>query len=103
MHPRLVWEGDDMTERSRVLGASLLGSVIGGAIGYLYFTADGRRLLDELEPRLDQFVVEFHKLRRTLAKAREAAVEGWRSLNELAKEHPRSGNWPAESRQRTPF
>jgi gas vesicle protein len=90
-----------MSERSRVLGATLIGSAIGGAIGYLYFTDDGRRLRNELEPKLDQLAAEFRKLRRTLSKAQEVAIEGWRSVNELTSERPSSGRWPAESRQRT--
>jgi gas vesicle protein len=93
-----------MSERSRVLGASLLGAVIGGAIGYLYLTDNGRRFRVEMEPKLDQFAAEFRRLKRTLSTAQEVAADGWRTLSEMAGDRPRSAAWPAEQqRQRTPF
>ena len=73
-----------MDERSRVLMATLLGAVIGGAWGWLYLTENGRRVRDQIEPRLDDFVSELTRVRGTVEKARTAADEGWRSLNEVA-------------------
>ncbi len=98
-----------MNERSRVVAASLAGAVIGGVIGFLYMTERGRRMRDEIEPRLDDFVQEIRKLRTTVSKAQAVANEGWRSLNELIGEHPRggqqqwSGNKPAQGQQSSPF
>ena len=82
-----------MSEQSRVFAASFAGAAIGGLIGYLYFTASGRRMRDQFEPRLDDFVQEIRKLRSTLNKAQAVANEGWRSLNELIGEHPRGSQW----------
>jgi hypothetical protein len=70
-------------ERSRVLLATVLGAVAGGAWGYLYLTQDGRRVRSQIEPKLDDFIHELGKIRGTVAKARTAADEGWRSLNEI--------------------
>ncbi len=72
-----------MNERSRVLGAALLGAALGGMVGYLYLTASGRRLIEQLEPRLDDFANELRRLRRTIGKAQVVASEGWRSLTDV--------------------
>lgn len=72
-----------MDERSRVLMATVLGAVAGGVYGWLYMTENGRRVRDQIEPKLDDFVSEITKVRGTVDKARSAASEGWRSLNEV--------------------
>ena len=84
-----------MDERSRVLMATLLGAVIGGAWGWLYLTENGRRVRDQIEPRLDDFVSELTRVRGTVEKARTAADEGWRSLNEVTAAAS-GGRWPAQ-------
>jgi hypothetical protein len=71
-------------ERSRVLMATFLGAVVGGVWGWLYMTEAGRRVRDQIEPKLDDFMNELTRVRGTVDKARSAANEGWRSLNELA-------------------
>lgn len=71
-------------ERSRVLMATMLGAVAGGVWGWLYMTEGGRRVRDQIEPKLDDFMNEVSRLRGTVEKARTAANEGWRSLNEVA-------------------
>jgi len=92
-----------MNDQSRVLVATLAGAAIGAAVGYLYLTAGGRRLRDELEPRLDEVGREIRRLRRTVTKAQEVASEGWRSLNELIGERERPVRLSAQSRQSSPF
>ena len=77
-------EGGVVDERSRVLMATLLGAVAGGVYGWLYLTENGRRVRDQIEPKLDDFVGELTRVRGTVEKARSAASEGWRSLNEVA-------------------
>lgn len=88
-----------MSEQSRVVAASLAGAAIGAVVGYLYMTQSGRSLRDQFEPRLDDFVQEIRKLRTTISKAQAVANEGWRSLNELIGEHPRSGEWSQQQPQ----
>jgi hypothetical protein len=85
-------------ERSRVLMATFLGAVVGGAWGWLYMTESGRRVRDQIEPRLDDFMHEVARVRGTVDKARSAANEGWRSLNEMAGGAPGGsggGRWSA--------
>jgi hypothetical protein len=47
-------------------------------------TDNGRRVRDQIEPKLDAFMNELTRMRGTVEKARSAANEGWRSLNEVA-------------------
>lgn len=70
-------------DRSRVLLSALVGAVAGGVLGYLYLTEGGRRLRAQIEPKLDDFMSEMHRMRGTIQKARAAADEGWRSLSDL--------------------
>ena len=72
-----------MDERSKVLMATFLGAAAGGVYGWLYLTESGRRVRDQIEPKLDDFVSELTRVRGTVEKARSAANEGWRSLNEV--------------------
>ena len=69
-----------MDERSRVLMATFLGAVIGGAWGWLYMTERGRRVRDQIEPKLDDFMKELTRMRGTVDKARSAANEGFQGL-----------------------
>ncbi len=91
-----------MTDQSRVFVATLAGAAIGGLVGYLYLTTSGRRVRDELEPRLDEVAQEIRRLRSTVTKAQAVASEGWRSLNELIGERS-PGQLGGTSRQSSPF
>ena len=82
-----------MDERSRVLLATCLGAVAGGVWGWLYMTESGRRVRDQIEPKLDDFLREIHHVRGTVEKARSVASEGWRSLNDVAG--GAQGRWSA--------
>ncbi len=84
-----------MDERSRVLAATLVGAVAGGLWGWLYLTDGGRRVRQEIEPRLDDFMNELTRVRGTVDKARTAATEGWRSLNEVVAGAQSGGRWSA--------
>ena len=92
-----------MNERCRVLAASVAGAALGGLVGYLYFTANGRRMREQIEPRLDEIASELGRLRTTVQKAQAVASEGWRSLSELVGEPRRPREWQAPSRQPSPF
>lgn len=84
-----------MDERSRVLMATLTGAVIGGVWGWLYLTESGRRVRDQLEPKLDDFINELTRVRGTVDKAKSAASEGLRSLNEITGSQGSGGRWSA--------
>lgn len=80
-----------MDDRSRVLLAAVVGAAVGAAWGYLYLTAAGVRLRAQMEPKLDDFMVELRRMRGTIEKARAAADEGWRSLGDLTGSQGRGG------------
>ena len=82
-----------MDERARVLTATFIGAVVGGVWGWLYLTESGRRVRDQIEPRLEDFLSELTRVRGTVEKARTAANEGWRSLNEMTGAG--AGRWSA--------
>jgi len=46
---------------------ALAGAAAGGAVGYLFFTREGQRLREDLEPRLVELVTEFEKARSMMA------------------------------------
>lgn len=80
-------------ERSRVLLATCLGAVVGGVWGWLYMTENGRRVRDQIEPKLDDWMHELTRVRGTVEKARSVASEGWRSLNDVTG--AAQGRWSA--------
>lgn len=82
-----------MDERSRVVLTTVLGAVAGGVWGWLYLTANGRHVREQINPKLDDFIRELQRLRGTVQKAKTAANEGWRSLNEITGGE--SGRWSA--------
>ena len=84
-----------MDERSRVLLATLIGAAAGGVRGWLYLTNGGRHVRSQIEPKLDDFIRELHNVRGTMEKARTAANEGWRSLNDVAGSTGAKGRWSA--------
>ena len=84
---------ETVDERSRVLAATLIGAVAGGVWGWLYMTENGRRVRDQIEPKLDDFVNEIGRIRGTVEKARTAANEGLRSLNDVTG--GAQGRWSA--------
>ena len=80
-----------MSDRSRVVAASIVGAVVGGVAGYLLFTRRGRRMRAELEPALDHVARELMNARGTALAAAGVAVEAWRLFNEISGErHGRS-------------
>jgi outer membrane lipoprotein SlyB len=84
-----------VNERFRVLAATVLGAVAGGVFGWLYMTEQGRRVRDQIDPKLDDFIRELGRVRGTVQKARTAANEGWRSLNEITGGAQSPGRWSA--------
>lgn len=77
-----------MTDRSRITLAMLGGAVLGGVVGYLYLTEDGRQLRRRLEPTIDGVLDEVRTLGTAVGSARQAAADGWRSVSDVIK--PRS-------------
>ena len=88
---------------SRAMAATLVGAVIGGAAGYLFFTEHGRSLRRQLEPALDDFARELMSFRTTVQKAAGVANEGWKLLNDALGEGSQHAPRYTGPRQSSPF
>ncbi len=86
---------------SRVMAATLVGAVVGGVAGYLFFTDHGRSVRRQIEPVLDDFARELISFRTTVQKATGVASEGWKLLNEALGETGPPPRYPG--RQTSPF
>jgi gas vesicle protein len=89
-------------DNSRAIAATLVGAVIGGVAGYLFFTEQGRSMRRQLEPALDDFSRELMSFRSTVQKAAGVANEGWKLLNEALGEGTRPPRYPGMN-QTSPF
>ncbi|HKB13887.1 MAG TPA: YtxH domain-containing protein [Vicinamibacterales bacterium] len=90
-------------DNSRAVAATIVGAVIGGAVGYLFFTDHGRALRRQMEPALDDFARELMSFRQTVQKAAGVASEGWKLLNDALGEGGQQPPRYAGPRQTSPF
>ena len=67
---------------SRELAATIVGAVIGGVAGYLFFTERGRSARRQIETALDDFSREVMSFSNTVEKAAGVANEDWNLLND---------------------
>jgi len=82
--------------------ATVIGAVIGGAAGYLFFTERGRQLRRQMEPALDDIARELNSFRGTVQRAAGVASEGWKLLNDALRERDTQPRYPT-SHQSSPF
>jgi len=73
-----------MRDRTALVLGLVAGAVVGGAAGWLFLTDGGRRLRQDLGPRLDDLAERAMQLRDTATRAQRAADEGWRAIQEVA-------------------
>jgi hypothetical protein len=92
-----------VTDNSRAFAASVAGAVIGGVVGYLFFTEHGRWLRRQIEPALDDFAHELASLRSTVLKATGVANEGWNLLNDTLGDSERQPLRYPNTHQSSPF
>ncbi|MCR4373624.1 MAG: YtxH domain-containing protein [Acidobacteria bacterium] len=59
-----------MNDRTSILLSALAGAVIGGCAGYLFLTDEGRRLREDLEPKLAGLADEIERARSMVKDAR---------------------------------
>src|SRR5436190_1410557 len=65
------------------MAATVAGAAVGGVIGYLFFTPEGRTLRRQIEPTIEDLARELASFRTTVHKAAGVANDGWRLLNEV--------------------
>ena len=58
-----------MNDRSAILLGAVTGALLGTAVGFLFLTERGRRIREDLEPKLAEFVNEFQRLKLTADRA----------------------------------
>jgi gas vesicle protein len=88
---------------SREMAATIVGAVIGGVAGYLFFTERGRSVRRQIEPALEDFSRELISFLSTLQKAAGVANEGWQLMNDaLGDGAPQAARYPG-TRQTSPF
>jgi hypothetical protein len=87
---------------SREMAATIVGALIGGVAGYLFFTERGRGVSRQIEAALEDFSRDFRSFRNTVQEASGAAREGWKLLNDTLGEN---GKPPARHQrgQTAPF
>jgi gas vesicle protein len=73
-------------DNSRAIAATVVGAVLGGVAGYLFFTEHGRSVRRQIEPAIDDFANELMSFRATVRKAAGVASDGWKLLNEALGE-----------------
>lgn len=87
----------------KAVTATIVGAVIGGMAGYLFFTNRGRELRRQIEPALDDIARELNSFRVTMQRAAGVANEGWKLLNEtLGDGGQQPPRYPA-AHQTSPF
>jgi hypothetical protein len=62
-------------DRTAILLSALAGAVAGGCLGYLLFTEEGRRLREDLEPKVMDLLAEVNKARAVVKDAHTAIAE----------------------------
>jgi gas vesicle protein len=62
-------------DRTSILLSAMAGAVVGGCVGYLFLTEEGRRLRADLEPKLRDLAVELNKARAMVKDASNAVAE----------------------------
>lgn len=91
-----------MTDDSRAMAATIAGAVIGGVVGYFFFTERGRALRRQIEPALDDFTRELNSFRQTVEKAAGVANHAWKLLNEPMDSGSQDTRYPT-GHQTAPF
>ena len=92
-----------MNDNSRAMAATVVGAVVGGMAGYLFFTESGRALRRQFEPALEDIARELNSFRSTVQKAASVATEGWKLLNEAIGESTEPLPRYANPHQSSPF
>lgn len=87
---------------NRAMAATVVGAVIGGVAGYLFFTDHGRNVRRQLEPALEDFTRELISFRATVQKAAGVANEGWKLLNDALGDAGQGPRYPT-AHQTSPF
>jgi gas vesicle protein len=73
-----------MRDRTALVVSLVAGAAVGGAVGWLFLTDDGRRLRQNLRPHLEDLADRAVHLRDTAMRAQRLAHDSWRTIQEVA-------------------
>ena len=73
-----------MENQQTQLARVLTGAAIGAGFAFLFLTRNGKHLLENAEPWLDELIRDMQRLRGTAAKVRDAVDEGRRSFEAVS-------------------
>ena len=65
------------------MSAAVVGAICGAAVGYLFFTDQGKAIRDRFEPALDDLRSEFGKFQGAIEKMGALANDGLRAMEEF--------------------
>jgi gas vesicle protein len=65
------------------MSAAMIGAACGAAVGYLFFTDQGKAIRERFEPALDDLRQEFTKFQGTIEKVGALANDGMRVMEEF--------------------
>ena len=77
-----------MNARSVAWERALAGAAVGGLVTYLYLTDDGRKVREQAEAWLDDFLDAMTRMQSAVTKAHRAIEEGrssWDAVIQLAR------------------
>ena len=92
-----------MRDNSRAMAATVVGAVLGGVAGYLFFTEHGRQIRRSIEPALEDLARELEGFRATMQRAAGVANDGWKMLNDAMSETGKSARRFPNAHQTSPF
>ena len=72
-----------MSTQSQVTLCAVCGAILGAAVGYLFFTPQGRSLRERIEPAVDEMKREFTRFQSTIEKVGLLANDSLRVVNEF--------------------
>jgi hypothetical protein len=64
-----------VTEKTAIWVGAVAGAILGGMCGYLFLTENGRRLREDLGPRLNDVMNEIGRAQNTMQRARATVTE----------------------------
>jgi gas vesicle protein len=72
-----------VSTQSQVTLCTVCGAIVGAAVGYLFFTPQGRAIRDRIEPAVDEMRREVQRFQGTIEKMGTLAGDSLRVVKEF--------------------
>jgi gas vesicle protein len=73
-----------MRDRTALVVSLVAGAAVGGAVGWLFLTEDGRRVRQNLRPYLEDLAERAVQLQDTAMRTQRLAHDSWRTIQQVA-------------------